>query len=187
MFMRSNNFRLIGVLITLVIVSIVLAACSESPATSTLIPDQATESVEEHDEADEHDLEEEGDNEEADDHEHTEHIHAEVPHEYEDLTNPVAGDPEATSAGSKLFIANCATCHGESGDGDGPASAGLDPKPAPLSDGEMLSDLSDAYLYWRIAEGGIADPFKSAMPSWKGIFGDEQIWQLVTFIRSISE
>ena len=92
----------------------------------------------------------------------------------------------AISSGSKLFIANCAMCHGESGEGDGPASAGMDPKPAALSDGELLSDLSDAYLYWRIAEGGSADSFKSAMPVWKSIFGDEQIWQLVTFIRSFS-
>lgn len=170
--MRIGKFRLLGVLIPFVIVSIVLVACSDSKATSTSIADQATESVEEHDDGEEQDPDE--------------RINAEVPEEYNDLTNPLAGDPEAISSGSKLFIANCATCHGESGEGDGPASAGLDPKPAALSNGELLSDLSDAYLYWRIAEGGSADPFKSAMPAWKGIFGDEQIWQLITFIRSLS-
>ncbi len=170
--MSIGKFHLLGVLITFVIVSIVLVACSGSKATSTSIADQATESVEEHDDGEEQD--------------HDEQINAEVPEEYNDLTNPLAGDSEAISSGSKLFIPNCATCHGESGEGDGPASAALDPKPAALSDGELLSDLSDAYLYWRIAEGGSADPFKSAMPAWKGIFGDEQIWQLVTFIRSLS-
>ncbi len=170
--MRVGKFRLLGVLITFVIVSIVLAACGDSEARSTSIADQATEGVEEHDDGEEQDQDEQ--------------INPEVPEEYEDLTNPLAGDSEAISSGSKLFVANCAACHGESGKGDGPASAGLDPKPAALSDGELPSDLSDAYLYWRIAEGGSADPFESAMPSWKGIFGDEQIWQLVTFIRSLS-
>lgn len=47
--MRIVKYHLLGVLITLVIVSIVLASCSESPATSTVIPDQATVSVKEHD------------------------------------------------------------------------------------------------------------------------------------------
>jgi mono/diheme cytochrome c family protein len=170
--MRVGKFRLLGVFIPFVIVSIVLVACGDSKATLTSITDRATESVEEHDDGEDQDQDE--------------RINAEVPEEYEDLTNPLAGNSEVISSGSKLFIANCAMCHGESGEGDGPASAGLDPKPAALSDGEMLSDLSDAYLYWRIAEGGSADPFNSAMPAWKSIFGDEQIWQLVTFIRSLS-
>ncbi len=182
--MRIAKFRPLGLFITVVIVSIILVACGKSQATSIL--DQATESVEEHDDGDEQDHEEVGDLEEAEDNDPDEHNTAEVPEEYEDLTNPLAGDSEAISSGSKLFIANCAMCHGESGEGDGPASAGMDPKPAALSDGELLSDLSDAYLYWRIAEGGSADSFKSAMPVWKSIFGDEQIWQLVTFIRSFS-
>jgi cytochrome c553 len=169
-----------GLLISFVILSIAVAACGGTQATSTTIPDLATESLGEHDEG------EEQDHEEAEDHDDDEHVHAEVPEEYADLSNPLGGDSEAISSGSKLFIANCATCHGDSGDGDGPASAGLDPKPAPLSDGEMLNDLSDAYLYWRISEGGIADPFNSAMPSWKGIFGDKQIWQLVMYIRTLS-
>ncbi len=47
--MRVGKFRLLGVLITFVIVSIVLAACGDSEARSTSIADQATEGVEEPD------------------------------------------------------------------------------------------------------------------------------------------
>jgi mono/diheme cytochrome c family protein len=116
----------------------------------------------------------------------TEPVLGELPADYQDLTNPYASDADASSSGSKLFIANCATCHGENGDGDGPAAAGLTPQPAALSNADLIGGLSDAYLFWRISEGGASAPFNSAMPSWKGTFKEEQIWQLVTFIRSLS-
>ena len=166
--MQAREFRVFSLLGVLLVASLVIVACgtSETPTSST--PDQPTANMKEQDEG------EQGDE-------------AEVPEEYDDLTNPLSDEADAISSGSKLFIANCAVCHGETGDGDGPASSALNPKPAPLSDAELIRDLSDAYLFWRISEGGTMDPFNSAMPAWKGTYGDEQIWQLVTFIRSLSE
>ena len=43
------------------------------------------------------------------------HMHAEVPQEYANLTNPLAGDAEATDAGKIIFETNCAACHGPEG------------------------------------------------------------------------
>ena len=89
-------------------------------------------------------------------------------------------------AGEELFATYCATCHGESGAGDGPAAAGLDPKPADLGDGMMMRELRDGYLFWRITKGGTMEPFNSAMPAWEEGLTEEQRWQLVTFIHSLT-
>ena len=139
-------------------------------------------------EADDHEDSEADHDDSAADHDDSEgdHTHVEAPHEYEDLVNPVDGDSEAIAAGEALFLASCATCHGETGMGDGPAAAGLDPKPAPLADADMLAELTDGYLYWRIEQGGAMEPFNSAMPAWGEAFGEDQIWQLVAFLRSLA-
>jgi mono/diheme cytochrome c family protein len=71
--------------------------------------------------------------------------------------------------------------------GDGAAAEGLDPKPAALSDADMLAELTDGYLFWRITEGGTMEPFNSAMPPWGAAFTEDQIWQLVSFIRTLPE
>ena len=44
--------------------------------------------------------------------------------------------------GAEVYQANCAGCHGTLGSGDGPAAAGLEPKPANLADGPALMDQS---------------------------------------------
>ncbi len=119
--------------------------------------------------------------------EHAEGDHMDTPAEYVDLTNPYAADHEAAEAGALLYEANCATCHGVEGGGDGPAAAGLDPQPASLADAHMMEDMSDGALFWRVSEGGAFDPFNSAMPAWKGALSEDEIWQVISFLREFSE
>jgi len=122
----------------------------------------------------------------ADDHgDADEHINA--PSEYANLTNPFAGDHEATEAGAEIYDVNCATCHGPEGKGDGPAAAGLDPQPASLADAHMMEEMNDGALYWRVSEGGMMDPFNSVMPAWKETLSDDEIWQVITYIREFAE
>jgi mono/diheme cytochrome c family protein len=115
-----------------------------------------------------------------------EHLHADPPDEFASLTNPEAGHEEAIAAGQEIYTINCLTCHGPEGKGDGEGAVNLDPKPANLADGAMMGDLSDGYLFWRISKGGAFEPFNSAMPAWEQTFTEEQRWQLVSFVRSLS-
>ncbi len=107
------------------------------------------------------------------------------PAEYADKKNPRAGDATAAESGKSLYIAYCASCHGETGMGDGPASASLNPHPTALA--KVQSSLSDAYLYWRVAEGGRMEPFNSTMPGWKDIFSEGQIWEMVSYLRILGQ
>ena len=105
----------------------------------------------------------------------------EPPFEFEQYQNPFYDDPSAVSEGKVIYIERCESCHGENGGGEGPMSKSLDPKPGSLIEGEM----SDQYLYWRITEGGMMDPFNSVMPAWKSILSDDQIGKVIVFIRSM--
>ena len=115
------------------------------------------------------------------------HMHVEAPDEFASLTNPYAGDTDAIAVGQEIFVTNCVTCHGPKGAGDGDASAGLDPKPANLGDNEMMSTLTDGYLFWRVSKGGAMEPFNSAMPSWEQGLTEEQRWQVISYVRTFSE
>lgn len=116
-----------------------------------------------------------------------EHEHAMAPDEFASLTNPFAGDAAAADAGKAIFETNCVVCHGTEGHGDGPSAEALDPKPADLSDSAMMSSMADGYLYWRVTEGGVIEPFNSAMPPWKAVLNEDQTWQVITYIRTLSQ
>jgi mono/diheme cytochrome c family protein len=188
---RINNARFWLMITILAMSALFLAACSSSasePQTSidsdTAQSDEAMMDDEEHEEGEEGE-EHEDEHEEGEEHK-SEHIHADLPPEYEGLENPFGDDAAAIAAGAKIFAASCEKCHGETGDGDGPIAAGLDIKPASLSDGEMMADLSDAYVFWRITEGGAMEPFNSDMQNFL-YYSEEQRWQLVSFVRSLPQ
>ncbi|TLN02623.1 cytochrome c, partial [bacterium] len=105
----------------------------------------------------------------------------EPPASYASMTNPVAGQASASDAGKVVFETNCASCHGTTGAGDGPAGAALDPKPANLD--AIMGTASDGYLMWRISDGGGMAPFNSSMPAWKGILSEDDIWNVITYMQ----
>ena len=105
------------------------------------------------------------------------------PDDFSGMTNPLKSNEENLAEGESLYQANCSSCHGGGGKGDGPASGGLNPKPQNLA--ETQSEQSDAYLYWRISEGGLMEPFNSLMPAWRGLLDEDQIWQIITYVRTM--
>ena len=83
---------------------------------------------------------------------------------------------EEVSRGGTLFAANCASCHGSAGRGDGEASASLLPKPANLT-AARFSDERLSSVLWN----GVAG---SAMPPWRQL-PTEDLRALVAYIHSL--
>ncbi len=100
-----------------------------------------------------------------------------VPAEYAGKTNPLVG--AGTAEGAQVYQTNCEACHGPQGHGDGPAGVALEPAPKNLA--ELSKIAGDDYLFWRISTGRQG----TAMPPWKGVLSDEQIWQVISFIRTL--
>ena len=94
--------------------------------------------------------------------------------------NPVPSNANAIALGQKLYTANCFTCHGENGKGDGPGAAALEKKPADLGACIKQNNESDGSLFWKISEG------RSPMVSWKGALSETQRWELVNYIKTFA-
>src|SRR5699024_9797013 len=87
--------------------------------------------------------------------------------------NPFAGDPKAAAAGKKLYLkVGCYGCHGRSGGG------GMGPS---LVDSKWRYGDSDADLFETIVQGR-----PKGMPAWGKHFTDDQVWQIIAYIRSLS-
>jgi mono/diheme cytochrome c family protein len=110
-----------------------------------------------------------------------------VPAEFADLENPLEGNPQAIKKGNEAYHALCVQCHGEEGQGDGSAGQGMNPPPGNLANANRMTTLSDGYLFWRISEGGAFDPYNSLMPAWGTLLSDTDIWELVSYIRTLPE
>jgi mono/diheme cytochrome c family protein len=102
-----------------------------------------------------------------------------------------------------LYGQNCSVCHGDTAQGNGPLAHTLNPPPFNFSNLKAMAETPDAYLYWRISEGGqfksipksVTDAMSksalqlylnqwSAMPSWRGPLNEAERWALVDGVRS---
>jgi mono/diheme cytochrome c family protein len=92
----------------------------------------------------------------------------------------VAGGDEV-AAGKVVYMARCALCHGPEGKGDGPASAGLNPKPRNHTDGTYMNTLSDEALLKVIHTG------KGAMPAWGTILSEAEINAVAKYVRTLAK
>jgi len=92
--------------------------------------------------------------------------------------NPIPATEQSISAGKDVYLANCTTCHGEQGMGDGPQAFTLEPPPANLTEPHVTAH-SDADIYWWI-ENGISP----SMPGFESLEEDE-IWNLINYVRSL--
>jgi cytochrome c oxidase cbb3-type subunit 3 len=87
-------------------------------------------------------------------------------------SNPYTEDRTATGEGRQLFIRfNCSGCHG------GRAGGGMGPS---LRDVDWIYGNEDAQVFSAIAEGRA-----HGMPAWHTRLTPDQIWKLVTYIKSL--
>ena len=99
---------------------------------------------------------------------------------------PTAAASPDVAKGATLYAANCASCHGPRGDGDGPTAAALTPKPAKHHDGAYMNTLTNEHLFQVIKEGGPSVGKSPLMAPWGGMLSDKQIWDVVAFVRSLA-
>ncbi len=100
-------------------------------------------------------------------------------------------EPEATQAAASLYAKNCAACHGEAGDGQGPGAAALAAQgmgqhgdmqmsagPTAFNEpGSMLGGTGEIY-YAKLRRGGMG----TGMPAFGPIFTPAETWQLVDYL-----
>jgi Cu/Ag efflux protein CusF len=79
-------------------------------------------------------------------------------------------------------------CHGADGKGTGPAGKGLAHPPADLTHHfHRAPGDGDAYLFWRVSEGGQVEPFtssQSAMPAYKTVLSADQRWDVLAYVHA---
>jgi mono/diheme cytochrome c family protein len=97
------------------------------------------------------------------------------------LSNPVTADEANLVAGARLYREHCTLCHGDPAHPKAPLNDSLNP-PAP----QFMDDKADMAenQNFFILQHGIR---WTAMPGWKNVLTDQQLWQLVTFLSHMSD
>ena len=95
-----------------------------------------------------------------------------------------AGD---AAAGETRFKQLCATCHGPTGKGDGPAAPGLNPKPRNMNDAEWQASVDDDYLANIIKKGGPAVGKSPMMTPFGHALNEQQLKDVIAYIRKLDD
>lgn len=85
---------------------------------------------------------------------------------------------ERQATGKALYAKNCAACHGESGDGEGPGGRYLEERPTDFTDARTMAGGSSEIYYAKIRRGGMG----TGMPYWGTIFTEEESWSIVDYL-----
>ncbi len=89
--------------------------------------------------------------------------------------------PLDSAQGHKLYSANCAACHGDTGIGDGPIAASLSIKPPAIGSRDSLPDLT-AGLAYNVVSVGIAG---APMPAFGDTLTVQQRWDVVNYVFAL--
>ena len=97
------------------------------------------------------------------------------------LHDPLPMTPESIAAGKRNFGYYCFACHGLDGQNTGvPFAEHMSPPVPPLTS-QSVQSYSDGQLRW-IIENGISP---SGMPASKGTLNDQEMWEIVHYIRHL--
>ncbi|MDO8463918.1 MAG: cytochrome c [Gallionella sp.] len=113
---------------------------------------------------------------------------------YDQWTNnwsPKFGETRVAGAdpnhGKTYYYSYCIACHGWLMHGDGPSAAELNPRPRTLTRGEYMQKKTNLELFRVIKGGGEAVSLSSSMPNWGNVLQDQDIWDIVAFIRAMQD
>ncbi|WP_332608184.1 c-type cytochrome [Achromobacter sp. ESBL13] len=94
-----------------------------------------------------------------------------------DIDVPDLDSPDRIRRGDALYRAQCAQCHGGPGQAPEPYALGLNPAPPPLV--TSARERPAAEVFWIIRHG----IKMTGMPAWQYRMTDEQIWDVVGYMR----
>ncbi len=100
------------------------------------------------------------------------------------MTGGIAYAAQAPGQAASNYSSLCASCHGPTGKGDGPAAAALNPKPRDFADCKIMEKITDDTMFKAIHGGGQTVGLSPMMPSWSGSLSDQQIHDMVKYVRS---
>ena len=95
--------------------------------------------------------------------------------------NPLPDTPEVVARGREEFAHYCMVCHGLDGQGTGVPFAATMAPPVPSLASHEVQAYRDGQLH-RIIERGL---WPSGMPGARGILHDEEIWEIVRWLRHL--
>ena len=106
-----------------------------------------------------------------------------------DLRNPVAATPASIAAGKRAYDANCAACHGNRA--QGAVKAGIAISILEEQRGKQPPDLTDDQWDHGASDGNIFIVTKRGLPptmmaGFDGRIPDEDIWNVVNYVRSLA-
>jgi mono/diheme cytochrome c family protein len=103
-----------------------------------------------------------------------------APANFKSMKNPVAMSDASTKAGLALFVRTCAACHGKTGLGNGPKAKSLKTTPTNFSTAEFQNQ-TDGEHFYKTKTG------KGDMPKYEGKMSDDDIWNIVNYMRTFKK
>ena len=104
-----------------------------------------------------------------------------IPANAAQLVNPIKPTPESLAQGKKYYGYDCAMCHGENGDGKGDVAVDEKLTLKDYRNPAALQSMTDGELFYVIKNG------HGQMPPEGGRVKDTELWNLVNYIRSLSQ
>jgi high-affinity iron transporter len=95
-------------------------------------------------------------------------------------TGEAAGDADK---GKPIFVAQCASCHGKAGDGNGPAGKALTPRPRAFTKADLPTDEKMASV---IQKGGKANGLSADMDAYPAL-SDQQVADVIAYIKTLAK
>jgi mono/diheme cytochrome c family protein len=97
------------------------------------------------------------------------------------VKNPVAATPESIATGKQVYTKNCATCHGINAQGG--SGSDISPPAPNLTDDEWKRGSTDGEIFY-VIKNGVPD---LTMEPWGNRIKDDDIWNVVNFVRSLAK
>jgi mono/diheme cytochrome c family protein len=91
--------------------------------------------------------------------------------------------PKDIARGKDLYVRYCSGCHGEDGRGEAKT---FRPSVGNLAVKDLMDQVSDEYLFTVIKNGGAAVGKNAAMPAWGKQLADQDVWNVIGFVRTLS-